>query len=100
MDDIIKGSVEKNTEEFIKSIHSDVVCALASSYNKGRPCSILSEPKRGSYNICYPIVFKPMADGSVDQKWVVRIPLEPRVKLVDEKLENEVAVMRFVHFAR
>ena len=94
MDDIVKRSVEKKTELFIQSIHPDVVCTLASSYNKGRPCSIFSEPKRGSYNICYPIVFESMAGGVADQKWIVRIPLEPRVELVDEKLENEVAVMR------
>jgi hypothetical protein len=99
MDDIIKKLIEEKTELFIKSIHPVAVCTLASSYNGGRPCSIVSDPMRGSYNICYPVVFKSTVEGVPDQTWMVRIPLEPRVELVDEKLENEVAVMRLVKFA-
>ncbi|KAI9768151.1 MAG: hypothetical protein M1839_004178 [Geoglossum umbratile] len=93
MDDLVKKSVRKKTDLFIKSISSTTVCNIASSYNDQRPCRIFSEPTKGSYNICYPVAF--MTTGGI-QKWVVRIPLEPRVGFVDEKLENEVAVMRSV----
>jgi hypothetical protein len=100
MDDITKKALRERTELFIKSINLAVVCDLASSYNGNRPCSIFSDPLTDSYNICYPVVFGSTAGGTANEKWIVRIPLEPCVELVDEKLENEVAVMRFVMIGR
>lgn len=93
VDAILKKSVDEQTELFINSINPATVCTIASSHNSGASCTLISEPLRGSFNICYPVAFSPDGCG---QKWIVRIPLVPRVALVDEKLESEVAVMKCV----
>ncbi|RDL30802.1 uncharacterized protein BP5553_10147 [Venustampulla echinocandica] len=93
VDAIVEKSIDEQTELFINSIDPATVCSIASSHNNGASCTLISNPLRGSFNICYPVIFGPDGNG---QKWIVRIPLVPRVALVDEKLESEVAVMNFV----
>lgn len=51
---------------------------------------------RRTGGVLQPTAFEPGGDGQIGQKWIVRIPLVPRVALVDEKLESEVAVMSCV----
>ncbi|KAM4063675.1 phosphotransferase enzyme family protein [Hirsutella rhossiliensis] len=77
-------------EEFISSIDRDAVCALASRYNHQKPCRIINSA-RGSFNVCFFVHFY-----TTGTKWVVRIPIEPAIYNVWEKLQSEVATMRYI----
>lgn len=75
-------------ESFIASIDRSAVCALASSYNDEKPCRIMNSVQ-GGFNMCFFIKFR---NGITT--WVVRIPIEPAVRSVWDKLQSEVATMR------
>jgi hypothetical protein len=64
------------------------VCTLASSYNDEKPCRIVNSA-RGGFNMCYYVEF---LDSSTT--WAVRIPIEPAVYSVWDKLQSEVAATR------
>ena len=50
------------------SIDRSKICDLASTFHPERkPCRIFCEPKKGSYNICFPIVFL-SDEGDTDEK--------------------------------
>ncbi|KAI1370205.1 phosphotransferase enzyme family protein [Hypoxylon crocopeplum] len=91
LDNIVRARVLNARDEFIASISEDQICRLASSYHNGEPCHYFTEPKRGSYNICFFVAFD---DG---EKWVVRVPLAPCLAFdPSSKIEREVATMQVV----
>ncbi|KAI1944149.1 hypothetical protein LOZ12_004268 [Ophidiomyces ophidiicola] len=50
---------------------------------------------QGSYNINFPVVFCD-PDGREMEKWIVRIPLIPRLAFPEEKMRGEIATMKYV----
>ncbi|KAI1974377.1 hypothetical protein LOZ53_002829 [Ophidiomyces ophidiicola] len=50
---------------------------------------------QGSYNINFPVVFCD-TDGCEMEKWIVRIPLIPRLAFPEEKMRGEIATMKYV----
>ena len=78
---------EERTVEFIHSIDKDAVRALASEYNGHLPCDIRYW-RQGSYNVCFVVDFP---NGTTR---VVRIPIEPAVHNVWEKVQSEVYTMQ------
>ncbi|GAB1317840.1 hypothetical protein MFIFM68171_08050 [Madurella fahalii] len=80
--------IEEGLKAFIDSIDPDAVCKLASLHNSSKACRIFRDPANGSYNVCYFVEFE---DGT---KWVVRIPLEPYISNIWDKVQSEVATIR------
>lgn len=99
MDQITKHKLDQAAQELIDSIEPSKVCQLASSFHpKARACRIFSEWKKGSYNVCFPVVFDADADADSmegeGEKWMVRIPLLPRLAFPEEKMRGEIATMK------
>jgi hypothetical protein len=95
MDQICRRHVDNATNAFIASIDRPTICDLASAFHPERkPCRVVCEPKKGSYNICFLVVFL-SDEGDTDEKWVVRIPLAPRLAFPDEKMRSEIATMKY-----
>lgn len=83
-----RAPYEVRRQQYIQSIATVDVCALASHYYGGETCAEFREPKRGSYNICYFVEFP------VDRaRWVVRFPLTPVLHDVRRKLQCEISTM-------
>ena len=80
--------IEEELQTFIDSIDPNDVCRLASQHNSSKACRIFQDPAHGSYNVCYFVEFE---DGV---RWVVRIPLEPSIYNVWDKVQSEVATVR------
>jgi hypothetical protein len=78
---------EKNT--FIDSIDQDAVCALASQNYNGNPCEIFGTAN-GSYNACFFVRFP--VDNT---RWTVRVPIEPAIHKVWDKVQSEVTTMKY-----
>ncbi|KAM5380828.1 hypothetical protein ACJZ2D_003352 [Fusarium nematophilum] len=89
---ILRDKVEKAHQSFIDSIDNEAICRLASSYRNGTPCKTFDNPKHGSFNFCVFIEF----DTSPPERWVVRIPLPARAVWIDERIETQLATMRYV----
>ena len=95
MDQICRRLVDDTTDAFIAFINRFKICDLASTFHPERkPCRIFCEPKKGSYNICFPIVFL-SDEGDTDEKWVIRILLNPRLAFPEEKMRSEIATMKY-----
>lgn len=98
MDQIRRKLVDDATDAFITSIDCSKICDLASTFHpEGKPCRVFCEPKKGSYNVCFFVVFpsgEGDADLDADEKWVVRIPLTPRLAFPEEKMRSEIATMK------
>lgn len=62
---------------------------LASRYRNGDKC-ICVKMKNGSFNWCFKVVFE---DGT---EWAVRFPVAGNVMHPEEKVQREIAVMRFM----
>lgn len=90
---IIKDKADKERQRFVESIDTDAICRLASSYHAGVPCKTFGSPKHGSFNVC---VFVEFDSCSPPERWAVRIPLPARTAWIDEKIEAELATMRYV----
>lgn len=96
MDQIKRLKVEEATDGFIASIDHARVCALASSFHPEKwLCRIFGEVTKGSYNVCFPIVFLDSENNDVE-KWIVRIPLLPRLAFPEEKMRSEIATMKYI----
>ncbi|KAK0721847.1 hypothetical protein B0T26DRAFT_700441 [Lasiosphaeria miniovina] len=80
--------IEGALKAFIDSIDPDAVCSLASLHNSSKNCRMFRDAASGSYNVCYFVEFD---DGT---QWVVRIPLEPCISNVWDKVQSEVATIR------
>lgn len=74
---------------FIDSIDRNAVCSLASRYNNSKPCRIFQDATNGSFNVCFFVEFV-----GEDTRWVVRLPIEPAIHNVWDKVQSEVATMR------
>ncbi|OJD13646.1 hypothetical protein AJ78_05927 [Emergomyces pasteurianus Ep9510] len=96
MDQITKHKLDRAADDLIASIDPSKVCELASSFHPDkRPCRVFSKWKKGSYKVCFPIIFS--QDESLDgEKWMVRIPLLPRLAFPEEKMRSEIATMKYV----
>ncbi|KAI2130544.1 hypothetical protein LOY97_005644 [Ophidiomyces ophidiicola] len=89
----------KEVERFIASIDCSVVCALASSFHpQKKPCRIFDEKKKGAFNVCFPVEFleDPGNEHTIRERWMMRIPLLPRLAFPDEKIRAEIATMKFI----
>ncbi|KAI1945128.1 hypothetical protein LOZ07_003084 [Ophidiomyces ophidiicola] len=88
MDKITKHRLNAACDEFIKAIDPLKACELASTFHpKQLTCRIFDEWKKGSYNVCIPVVFEDGTEG-MGEKWMVRIPLLPRLAFPEEKMRN------------
>ncbi|KAK0613147.1 kinase-like domain-containing protein [Bombardia bombarda] len=74
---------------FIDSIDKDAICALASKHNGGLSCNIRCQ-SNGSFNVCFVVDF---SDGTTR---LVRLPLEPAVHDVWDKVCSEVYTMQYL----
>ncbi|KAH9221427.1 hypothetical protein DL95DRAFT_403254 [Leptodontidium sp. 2 PMI_412] len=98
MDQIRRRLVNDATDAFIASIDCSKICDLASTFHpQGKPCRVFCEPKKGSYNVCFFIVFI-SDEGDTDEKWVIRIPLTPRLAFPEEKMRNIFIQLRYCEF--
>ncbi|OJD16758.1 hypothetical protein AJ78_03096 [Emergomyces pasteurianus Ep9510] len=58
MDQLTRHPLNEKIKEFIDSIKPALICELASSLHpKKKPLPDLLGPKKGSYNIRFPVVF-------------------------------------------
>ncbi|KAH7175799.1 hypothetical protein EDB81DRAFT_771123 [Dactylonectria macrodidyma] len=89
---VVRAKVEREIDQFVESIDTDAVCRIASSYHGGVPCKTFGAPKHGCFNICISVVF----DTSPPEKWVVRIALPALDAWIDERIETQLATMKYV----
>lgn len=99
MDQLTRQLLDEQIKEFIDSIEPSLVCKLASSLHpENKPCEVFSDPKKGSYNICFPVVFTdpiPHIESTRQtEQWMIRIPLLPRLAFPEEKMRGEIATMK------
>lgn len=80
---------KQKTHEFIDSIDPSAIRALGSKYNDGLSCEIRCWCQ-GTFNVCYILDFP---DGSTR---LVRLPIEPAVHDVWNKVQSEVYTMQYV----
>ncbi|QVM10733.1 hypothetical protein D8B26_005386 [Coccidioides posadasii str. Silveira] len=104
MDQLTRHHLNNKVEGFIRLIKPSSVRELASSLHpEKKPCRIFSAPMKWSYNICFPVVFTDIADQSADieptrsaERWMIRIPLLPRLAFPEEKMRGEIATMKYI----
>ncbi len=91
IDEIIEDRLKKKCDDFIACLQKKerAICALASAHHPVHEACVVIDQRRGSFNYCFFVQF----DRS-RTKWIVRIPLRPRLAFVEEKLEAEIATMR------
>ncbi|KAM0741879.1 hypothetical protein ACQRIT_002056 [Beauveria bassiana] len=77
-------------QEFMASLSRDAIRKLASRYNEYKPCKIFGEAN-GSFNACFFVLFPD--DGA---RWVVRVPIEIEFQQPWEKLQSEVATVKYL----
>ncbi|RFU31554.1 hypothetical protein B7463_g4775, partial [Scytalidium lignicola] len=97
MDKIHRLYIDDAADAFIASIDLLKICNLASTFHpEHKPCRLVdNKPRKGSYNVCFLIVF--LSDGSdTEEKWVIRIPLIPRLAFPEEKTRSEIATMKYI----
>lgn len=95
MDQITKRNLDQAAEDLIASINQSKICELASSFHPNKSaCRIFSEWKKGSYNVCFPVVFNNDINSLEGEKWMVRIPLLPRLAFPEEKMRSEIGTMK------
>ncbi|POR35978.1 Uncharacterized protein TPAR_03792 [Tolypocladium paradoxum] len=74
-------------DEFIDLIDTDAIRALASKHNGGLSCSIRCR-RQGSFNVCFILDFPDCTTR------LVRLPIEPAVHDVWDKVRSEVYTMQ------
>lgn len=84
---------KKAKQEFMASLSRDAIRKLASRYNEYKPCEIFGEAN-GSFNACFFVLFPD--DGA---RWVVRVPIEIEFQQPWEKLQSEVATVKYLRSA-
>lgn len=97
MDQITKHKVDQAALDFIATIDQSKICELATSYHPSKkPCRIFSGWKKGSFNVCFPVIFDNETDEETEkaEKWMVRVPLPPRLAFLEEKMRSEIATMK------
>ncbi|QSS51765.1 hypothetical protein I7I53_07186 [Histoplasma capsulatum var. duboisii H88] len=98
MDLITEHRVKKEVESFIASIDQSAICDLASSFHPAKKqCRIFSDVKKGGFNVCFPVEFAQDAvDDGKPERWMVRVPVLPRLAFAEEKIRGEIATMKFI----
>ncbi|KAL2366033.1 hypothetical protein RJZ56_001037 [Blastomyces dermatitidis] len=97
MDQITKHRVDRAAEELIASIDPTRVCDLATSFHPAKSaCRIFSDWKKGGFNVCFPVIFNQDPESMEGEKWMVRIPLLPRLAFPKEKMRSEIATMKYI----
>ncbi|PGG95922.1 hypothetical protein AJ79_09810 [Helicocarpus griseus UAMH5409] len=101
MDRITQHRLDEAARELIASIDPLKICELAWSFNPDkRRRRIFSEWKKGGVNVCFPVIFDGEIDSKdgegEDEKWMVRIPLLPKLAYPEEKLRGEIATMMYI----
>ncbi|KAI9774020.1 MAG: hypothetical protein M1839_001904 [Geoglossum umbratile] len=71
MDQTRRREVESACNDFIASIDRTAICDLASSFHGKTPCRIFKESQRGSYNVCFPVVFTSNRESNEGERWMV-----------------------------
>ncbi|KMP10204.1 hypothetical protein CIRG_09885 [Coccidioides immitis RMSCC 2394] len=93
MDLITQHRIKKEAQEFIACIDQSAICELATSFHPAKKCCrIFDEVKKGGFNVCFPVEFM----DSPGERWMVRIPILPRLAFPEEKLRGEIATMKFI----
>ncbi|KFG77888.1 phosphotransferase enzyme family protein [Metarhizium anisopliae] len=87
---VTEDQLSQAKRNFIDSLDSDAVCALASRYNNGQTCRVVKKDN-GSFNVCFFVEFE--QDGS---QWIVRIPIEPAFDDPWDKLLSEITTLQFL----
>ncbi|KAG8674087.1 hypothetical protein FPOAC1_000050 [Fusarium poae] len=80
---------KSKVDEFVESIDTDAICTLASKYTGGLPCTIRCR-QQGSFNVCF------ILDFPDNLTRIVRLPIEPAVHDVWDKVCSEVCTMQYV----
>ncbi|KAL2370348.1 hypothetical protein RJ035_002627 [Blastomyces gilchristii] len=112
MDQLTRHLLDKEVKKFIDSIDPALVCKLATFLHPEKKlCQVFSEPKKGSYNICFPILFtntittnptpddeltEPAEPAEPVERWMIRIPLLPHLAFPEEKMRGEIATMKYI----
>ncbi|EQL34180.1 hypothetical protein, variant [Blastomyces dermatitidis ATCC 26199] len=99
MDLITQHRIKKEAQDFIASIDQSAVCELATSFHPAKKrCRIFDEVKKGGFNVCFPVEFTndSNSNSTSNERWMVRIPILPRLAFPEEKLRSEIATMKFV----
>ncbi|RAH87228.1 hypothetical protein BO86DRAFT_423725 [Aspergillus japonicus CBS 114.51] len=91
-DDISLARVEKIKTEWIAqcSTSSQGICQLASRY-RGRDDCFLRSMHCGSFNFSFRLHWE---DGGPD--WLIRFPLPGKSMFLDEKVQNEAVLMKYI----
>ncbi|EEP81030.1 predicted protein [Uncinocarpus reesii 1704] len=96
MDQLKKYQLDEAAKAFIAAIDRDRVCSLASSFHRESwPCRIFGDVSKGGYNACFPIVFI-TPEGNKADRWMVRVPLIPRLAFPEEKMRSEITTMKYI----
>lgn len=91
-DDINLNAIEEEKKAWIAKASKSAagVCALANSYRQRDDCLFISL-HCGSFNFSYRLNWED--DG---EDWLIRFPLPGKSMYLDEKVQNEVSVMKYV----
>lgn len=68
---------------------------MASSCHGNNPCRFFRDLKNGAFNVCFFVEFDAPPGGGPQDRSVVRISIPCRMYWVEEKLEVEIATMRY-----
>lgn len=91
-DDVVLARREAEREEWFRKLSKSAseVCKLVSQFRKNDSCWLVSFDA-GSFNLCIKVRFD---DGGPD--WLVRFPVPGKTMFPNEKVRNEVAIMKFI----
>ena len=93
LDDLSQKCAQWACIDFVRRINRDDVCRLASSFNHGWPCHLAGDPKKGSFNVCFLVIFTDSGTKR-QERWMVRFPMLPRLAFPEEKMRGEIATMK------
>lgn len=87
------AQIDASTKQFIDSISRQSVCHLVSRHTGGQTCSVIEDKLAyGSFNVCFFV----RLDSDASER-IVRIPMGPVVVSAWEKLQSEVATIRYTN---
>ncbi|KJK82709.1 hypothetical protein H634G_01846 [Metarhizium anisopliae BRIP 53293] len=93
---ILDAKAQEAPQRFIASIDQSEILKLASSYHDNEPCQVFQPVKHGSFNVCFFVQFATPSSDGVPDRWVVRLPIREEVPWIDEKMDVEIATMKYV----
>ncbi|KAF5020347.1 hypothetical protein F66182_7630 [Fusarium sp. NRRL 66182] len=93
---IAEAKAQAAEKAFVTSIDERDILDLASLYHDNKPCQVFQPSKQGSYNVCFFVQFAAPSTGGSPDRCVVRIPIPEQIPWIDEKIDVEVATMKYV----